>query len=207
MAVGFMKIQPILTATLSPSFPKVGEPVSVRASATDQAGVSWINIRIDSNSQTCQSTTCFMSATLPLGTHTYSVTERDNKGVSVQLPDTSFTVSATPTINPLVALYDYNNDGKVDKADAQFLLQVAVGVASCPSGKTCDINNNGVVNSVDSVLLLRIITTSGSNGVISRADNRNQTASAQNAFTELTSRFLIPILKQAFSVFGITIYK
>ena len=49
----------------------------------------------------------------------------------------------------LRTLYDLNSDGAIGSADVQIVSDVAVGLRSCPTGKTCDFDQSGTVNSTD----------------------------------------------------------
>ncbi|PIR82940.1 hypothetical protein COU19_03320 [Candidatus Kaiserbacteria bacterium CG10_big_fil_rev_8_21_14_0_10_56_12] len=66
--------------------------------------------------------------------------------------------------------HDYNNDGSVDATDANYLLAVAVGSASCPSGKACDINNDGRVTASDALVLVKSVFDYTRDGSVTSAD-------------------------------------
>lgn len=52
---------------------------------------------------------------------------------------------------------DYDNNHKLDAADSQLLLKVAVGTVACPTGKTCDLNGDGKVSAADALKLLQLV--------------------------------------------------
>ncbi len=45
--------------------------------------------------------------------------------------------------------YDYNNNGAIDAGDLEFLVGVINKVATCPSGRVCDLTQDGRVDAVD----------------------------------------------------------
>lgn len=49
---------------------------------------------------------------------------------------------------------DYNNDLKLNTADAATLLSVSVGTISCPAGKVCDLDGKDGVDATDARMLL-----------------------------------------------------
>jgi hypothetical protein len=67
-------------------------------------------------------------------------------------------------------IYDYNNDGKVtasgvggydasdNTTDSAFLLQVASGLTTCPTGKTCDVNGTSGVTASDASALTTLVS-------------------------------------------------
>ncbi len=79
---------------------------------------------------------------------------------SVQVVTRTATVTVAPAPSSANIL-DYNNDSKVDTADAQFLTEVAVGSRTCPAGKICDVNADGKVNSTDASMFMKYMGTTG----------------------------------------------
>jgi hypothetical protein len=49
-------------------------------------------------------------------------------------------------------LYDYNNDGVVDRNDPIFLRDIMLGNAKCDKDHVCDLNSDGFVSSEDLAL-------------------------------------------------------
>lgn len=76
----------------------------------------------------------------------------------------SCTLFAAPPGTLNTSKLDYDNSGTVVKADSDYLLNVAVGNNSCPSGKTCDVNGDGVVTSLDAETHLVYVNSSSKTG-------------------------------------------
>ena len=65
--------------------------------------------------------------------------------------------TATPTQQPTTNLGDINHDGKINTADAVFLLKEAAGIINLTTEqlKAGDCNHDGKVNTADAVLILK----------------------------------------------------
>jgi len=107
----------------------------------------------------------------PTDTTTYTGTVKakgavNHCSVTVKVPKTTLppvdapvcTLIASPSSTINTAKIDFTNDGKLDSADAQALLEVAVEKRSCPAGKVCDVDGDGVIAAVDADMLLVYVT-------------------------------------------------
>jgi hypothetical protein len=54
-------------------------------------------------------------------------------------------------------LYDYNNDGKLDRNDVQFLKEIILGNAKCDANHVCDLDGDGFVDAGDITLYTSLI--------------------------------------------------
>jgi len=107
----------------------------------------------------------------PTDTTTYTGTVKakgaaNHCSVTVKVPKTTkppvdapvCTLIASPPSTINTAKIDFTNDGKLDSADAQALLELAVEKRSCPAGKVCDVDGDGVIAAVDADMLLVYVT-------------------------------------------------
>jgi hypothetical protein len=68
------------------------------------------------------------------------------------------TKTVTVTVTPAGNKYDYNNDGKVDQADLNYLTFIINNIPgySCPVNKVCDVNGDGKVDLNDVIAFAKI---------------------------------------------------
>ncbi len=87
----------------------------------------------------------------------------DTAQIVVSAPVVDFTMESfweIPTgTSRYKSQYDYNNDQKMSKADADFLALVAGRTQTCPSGKDCDFNVSGSVTIDDTSSYLAYLKT------------------------------------------------
>ncbi len=119
-----------------------------------------------------QTTAYFRARPILVGLLTVLVTTGIGASIAIStgfVDPSSVFASGNPTCTLAVdevdeAALDYDDDGELTSDDAQYLLRVAVGSETCPSGKICDINGDGVVrteneeSSLDAQMLLVYVT-------------------------------------------------
>jgi hypothetical protein len=67
------------------------------------------------------------------------------------------TATASASSGTLNYVVGQNNEHRIDQADVQFLLEVAVGLHTCPEHRICDLNKDGKVSASDALVLAKYV--------------------------------------------------